>query len=144
MSMFQVMTSEGWVEVHADLTTLVDTIPGWFGVIYFNIFHFVVTGVSCCDDDLQLSPLALNLIMNDWMPLDMLCVPKIFEVVKCWPVLSVFHYTLYTFLTSDKFLLHFYWTYINRIITIFFSRLKPARTWDILIVYEKKSKSNIY
>ena len=46
MSMFQVLTQEGWVEVHTDLMDSVWLLPQIIVAIYFYLFHFVVNGVS--------------------------------------------------------------------------------------------------
>ena len=46
MSMFQVLTQEGWVEVHTDLMDSVSLVPQIIVAIYFYLFHFIVNGVS--------------------------------------------------------------------------------------------------
>ncbi|XP_076454223.1 sodium leak channel NALCN-like [Babylonia areolata] len=45
MSMFQVLTQEGWVEVHTDLMKSLSLVPQITVAVYFYIFHFVVTGI---------------------------------------------------------------------------------------------------
>ncbi|KAL8573711.1 hypothetical protein ACOMHN_018986 [Nucella lapillus] len=45
LSMFQVLTQEGWVEVHTDLMKSVSLVPRISVAIYFYIFHFVVNGI---------------------------------------------------------------------------------------------------
>ena len=44
--MFQVLTQEGWVEVHTDLMDSVSLVPQIIVAIYFYLFHFIVNGVS--------------------------------------------------------------------------------------------------
>jgi hypothetical protein len=46
MSMFQVLTQEGWVEVHTDLMDNVHIFFQIIVAIYFYFFHFAVNGVS--------------------------------------------------------------------------------------------------
>ena len=46
MSMFQVLTQEGWFGVHIDLMDSVSLFFKVVVVVYFYLFHFVVNGVS--------------------------------------------------------------------------------------------------
>ncbi|KAK7489326.1 hypothetical protein BaRGS_00019434, partial [Batillaria attramentaria] len=44
-SMFQVLTQEGWVDIHLDLMDSVPIVPRILVAIYFLFFHFFVTGI---------------------------------------------------------------------------------------------------